>query len=267
METEQYITHLRGHHRVWSRLQEAVANQVLPATNLFYGPEGVGKRTCAQALAGLLGTASFEVWNYDAGVLGMAEVRQLLEKASMVPVHGPYQVFIIDNIAQLSVPVANALLKTLEQPGDYTIFIGVTTTLSLPSTLISRSVLWQFGFLEPDELATIAQDHGISVTPEAIHAANGSASVLLHTAQMGVFAEWLDEYERLINPSAFTRLALAQSLGQVESYILLERFVYWLRTALADQRAPGELRRRLLESVRRLQMNANKKLTIQYLVH
>ena len=76
---------------------------------------------------------------------GVDNIREIVDEVSYSPAEGKYKVYIIDEVHMLSIGAFNALLKTLEEPPEYVIFILATTELhKLPSTIVSRCQRYDF---------------------------------------------------------------------------------------------------------------------------
>lgn len=145
---------------------------------IFAGPEGTGKktmaRTCAQALfcqAGFSdrpcgkcpGCLQFQEGHPDVYTLSVPEgktqipvdsVRELLAALSDKAFSGGMRVVLIDQADRLGLPGQNALLKTLEEPPENTVFIlCVTSVNSLLPTVISRSQTVRFSPMDEERLA------------------------------------------------------------------------------------------------------------------
>lgn len=89
---------------------------------------------------------------------GVDEIRDLREKVKYPPVVGKYKVYIIDEVHMLSPSAFNALLKTLEEPPAYVVFILATTEVhKLPATILSRCMRFDFGLLSNEELSGLAK--------------------------------------------------------------------------------------------------------------
>jgi DNA polymerase III subunit gamma/tau len=113
---------------------------------LLSGPKGVGKTTTARIFANELNQASenpeakIDIIELDAASnTGIDNIRQLIESAQNPPISGKYKVYIIDEVHMLSKAAMNALLKILEEPPSYLVFILATTNPEkiLP-TVLSR---------------------------------------------------------------------------------------------------------------------------------
>jgi len=87
---------------------------------------------------------------------GVDEIRDLREKVKYPPVNGKYKVYIVDEVHMLSPSAFNALLKTLEEPPSYAVFILATTEVhKLPATILSRCLRFDFGLVSVKELSDL----------------------------------------------------------------------------------------------------------------
>ena len=76
---------------------------------------------------------------------GVDNIRQIREEVEYRPTEGKYKVYIIDEVHMLSIGAFNALLKTLEEPPSYVIFILATTEVhKIPITILSRCQRYDF---------------------------------------------------------------------------------------------------------------------------
>ncbi len=164
-----------GQKPVVQTLKNAVQNDRVSQAYIFSGMRGVGKTTAARILAKALNckegptpvpcnkcefcTAinedhSVDVLEIDgASNRGIDEVRSLREGVKYKPIHSRYKVIIIDEVHMLTVPAFNALLKTLEEPPAYTVFIFATTEFhKVPATIISRCQHFEFKKISKKEL-------------------------------------------------------------------------------------------------------------------
>jgi DNA polymerase III subunit gamma/tau len=113
---------------------------------LLSGPKGVGKTTIARIFAGELNDllnnpqAKMDIVELDAASnTGVDSIRQLIDSANTPPFAGKYKIFIIDEVHMLSKSAMSALLKILEEPPSYLIFLLATTNPEkLIPTLLSR---------------------------------------------------------------------------------------------------------------------------------
>ena len=165
---------------------------------LFSGPRGVGKTTTARLLAKAVNcqnrkdkdnepcdecpscqeisaARSIDVIEIDAAsYTGVDNVRDnIIDNAQFRPTKSKFKVFIIDEVHMLSIPAFNALLKILEEPPEYIIFILATTELrKIPDTIISRCQRFDFKKVAYDEmkkyLEKVAKEEKIKVDKEVI---------------------------------------------------------------------------------------------------
>ena len=182
-----------GQSEIKKILASSVKNGTISHAYLFSGPRGTGKTTMAKILAKMVnclepvdGNAcnkcesclnvlnSNDVIEIDAASNnGVDEIRELREKASLVPSNSKYKVYIIDEVHMLTTQAFNALLKTLEEPPKHVIFILATTEYyKIPLTITSRCQKFQFNKISIDgifeRLKEIAQLENIKISDEAI---------------------------------------------------------------------------------------------------
>lgn len=202
----QRFEDLIGQDFVSATLQKSIASGRIAHAYLFSGPRGCGKTTSARILAKALNCehgpaptpcgecvhcreiargSSLDVIEIDgASNTGVNDVRQIKDEVLFPPNSCRYKVYIIDEVHMLSMSAFNALLKTIEEPPPYVVFIFATTELhKVPATIKSRCQ--QFNFrLVPAELlknalAAAAGENGIQADSEALYwiARQGNGSV------------------------------------------------------------------------------------------
>lgn len=112
--------------------------------------------TCKNIEAG----SSMNVIEIDAASNnGVDNIREIVEEVSYSPTQGKYKVYIIDEVHMLSIGAFNALLKTLEEPPSYVIFILATTEVhKLPITILSRCQRYDFKRITIDTIASRMQE-------------------------------------------------------------------------------------------------------------
>ena len=186
-----------GQQALTQTLQNAIRQNHLAHAYLFCGPRGVGKTTCARIFAKTINCLnpqngydacnecesckafneqrSFNIHELDAASNNSVEdIRSLIDQVRIPPQIGKYSVYIIDEVHMLSAGAFNALLKTLEEPPSYAIFILATTEKHkvLP-TILSRCQVYDFNRITvPDTIAylqSVAQKEGITVSEEALN--------------------------------------------------------------------------------------------------
>jgi DNA polymerase-3 subunit delta' len=205
-----------GHRQACDMLRAAVARGRVPQSLLFSGPDGVGKRTTAVALAQALncpraregdgcGTCPTcqriargqhaDVVTLDQGEAASIKIQALrdrvLDVAGYRPFEGARRVFIIDPADALTAQAQDALLKTLEEPPSTTILVLIT---AYPDTLLptvqSRCRRLRFGLLSRADVVRVLVEQG-GVDPSAARtiAATSGGSVAAALAGAAVDAE------------------------------------------------------------------------------
>ena len=220
-----------GQQALTQTLQNAIRQNHLAHAYLFCGPRGVGKTTCARIFAKTINCLnpqngfdacnecesckafneqrSFNIHELDAASNNSVEdIRSLIDQVRIPPQIGKYSVYIIDEVHMLSAGAFNALLKTLEEPPSYAIFILATTEKHkvLP-TILSRCQVYDFNRITvPDTIAylqAVAQKEGITVSEEALNvvaqkADGGMRDALSIFDQLVAFCGTTITYERTI---------------------------------------------------------------------
>ena len=168
-----------GQQALTQTLQNAIRQNHLAHAYLFCGPRGVGKTTCARIFAKTINNnepgSEWNIHELDAASNNSVEdIRSLIDQVRIPPQAGKYSVYIIDEVHMLSAGAFNALLKTLEEPPSYAIFILATTEKHkvLP-TILSRCQVYDFNRITvPDTIAylqKVAANEGITVSEEALN--------------------------------------------------------------------------------------------------
>lgn len=131
-------------------IKDILTNQLATKTfqhgYLFTGPAGTGKTTSARIFANMINEGKGNPIEVDAASnSGVDNIRQIIEDAKRKPLDAEYKIFIIDECHSLSNGAWQALLKTLEEPPKFTIFILCTTDpQKIPNTILSRVQRYQF---------------------------------------------------------------------------------------------------------------------------
>ncbi len=220
-----------GQQALTATLQNAIRQNHLAHAYLFCGPRGVGKTTCARIFAKTINCLnpqngydacnecesckafneqrSFNIHELDAASNNSVDdIRSLIDQVRIPPQIGKYSVYIIDEVHMLSAGAFNALLKTLEEPPSYAIFILATTEKHkvLP-TILSRCQVYDFNRITvPDTIAylqKVAANEGITVGEEALNvvaqkADGGMRDALSIFDQLMAFCGSTITYERTI---------------------------------------------------------------------
>lgn len=137
----------------------SVAKILAKAVNCEHPKDGSPCNECATCRAIQSGT-SMNVIEIDAASNnGVDNIREIREEVAYRPAQGNYKVYIIDEVHMLSVGAFNALLKTLEEPPSYVMFILATTEVhKIPVTILSRCQRYDFHRITIDTIAGRLQD-------------------------------------------------------------------------------------------------------------
>lgn len=170
-----------GQEHITQTLKNAILNNRVAHAYLFAGPRGVGKTTTARILAKVLNcqnhangepcnecemcqsfanSQSLDIIEIDgASNRRIEEIRTLRESVKYAPTKGNYKVYIIDEVHMLTTESFNALLKTLEEPPEHTVFIFATTDVhKVPLTIISRCQRFDFRRIEMNVMKKLLKE-------------------------------------------------------------------------------------------------------------
>lgn len=147
-------------------LENQVQTKTVQSAYLFTGPSGTGKTTSARIFANMINAGKGNPIEVDAASnSGVDNIRQIIEDAKRKPLDAEYKIFIVDECHSLSNGAWQALLKTLEEPPKFTIFIFCTTDpQKIPNTILSRVQRYNFQKISNEgiftRLYTIMDDEG-----------------------------------------------------------------------------------------------------------
>ena len=249
-----------GQQALTQTLRNAIRSNRLAHAYLFCGPRGVGKTTCARIFAKTINCLtptseheacnqcescsafneqrSFNIHELDAASNNSVDdIRSLIDQVRIPPQIGKYSVYIIDEVHMLSQGAFNALLKTLEEPPSYAIFILATTEKhKILPTILSRCQVYDFTRITVADtirhLQYVAKQEGITVTEEALNvvaqkADGGMRDALSIFDQLVAFCGKEISYEQAIevlnvlNSDYYFRMIDAALQGAVGESLLL----------------------------------------------
>lgn len=280
---------VKGQDAIVRTLKNQITTGRIGHAYLFCGTRGTGKTTAAKIFAkavncehpaegspcgvcemcqSISAGTSMNVIEFDAASNnGVDSIRGIREEVSYRPAEGRYKVYIIDEAHMLSGAAFNALLKTLEEPPEYVIFILATTEAhKIPVTILSRCQRYDFKRISVDTICTrlneLISREGMDVEEKAVRyiarAADGAlrdALSLLDQCAAFYIGERLT-YDRVlevlgaVDTDVFSRLfreLLAQDVREVIATLdelvmqgrelsqLSEDFTWYLRNLLLLQ--------------------------------
>ena len=283
------FSEVRGQDHIVTTLKNQIKAERIGHAYLFCGTRGTGKTTIAKIFAkavncehpvdgnpcgtcaacrSIAAGTSMNVIEIDAASNnGVDNIREIREEVAYSPTEGKYKVYIIDEVHMLSIGAFNALLKTLEEPPSYVIFILATTEVhKIPVTILSRCQRYDFRRITADIIADrlreLTEREGVQTEEKALRyiarAADGSMRDALSLLDQCI-AFYLDQeltYEHVLDVlgavdtevySRLLRLTLSQDLPgvmeQIEELVVQGRefsqfvtdFTWYLRNLLLLQ--------------------------------
>lgn len=261
----QIFDDVKGQDHIVTTLQNQIKADRIGHAYLFTGTRGTGKTTVAKILARAINcenpidgkpcmeckmckaiTAgnSMNVIEMDAASNnGVDSIRQIVEEVAYPPTEGKYKVYIIDEAHMLTDAAENALLKTLEEPPSYVVFILATTEVDrIQITIRSRCQRYDFHRISINTIAARLQElmdkEGIEVEEKAIRyiakAADGSMRDALSLMEQCI-AFYMDQkltYDNVLktlgalDTEVFSRLLRHIIAGEIaESITVLEEII------------------------------------------
>lgn len=282
---------VKGQDPVVQTLKNQITSDRIGHAYLFCGTRGTGKTSIAKIYAravncehpidgspcnqcascrSILEGSSMNVVEIDAASNnGVENIRDIREQVQYPPTEGKYRVYIIDEVHMLSIGAFNALLKTLEEPPSYVIFILATTEVhKIPITILSRCQRYDFKRISletiADRLRELTQAEQIQAEDKALmyiaKAADGSLRdalslldqcVAFHYGRLLTYENAL-EVLGAVDSSVFSRMFNAVTEGrtrdcitELEEIVIQGRelgqfvtdFIWYLRNLLLVQSA------------------------------
>ncbi len=282
---------VKGQEPVVQTLKNQITSERIGHAYLFCGTRGTGKTSIAKIYAravncehpidgspcnqcascrSILEGSSMNVVEIDAASNnGVENIRDIREQVQYPPTEGKYRVYIIDEVHMLSIGAFNALLKTLEEPPAYVIFILATTEVhKIPITILSRCQRYDFKRISletiADRLRELTQAEQIQAEDKALmyiaKAADGSLRdglslldqcVAFHYGKLLTYENAL-EVLGAVDSSVFSRMFNAVTDGrtrdcitELEEIVIQGRelgqfvtdFIWYLRNLLLAQSA------------------------------
>lgn len=256
---------VKGQDPIVQTLKNQITSERVGHAYLFCGTRGTGKTSIAKIFAravncehpvdgspcnecpacrSILSGSSMNVVEIDAASNnGVENIRDIREQVQYPPTEGTYRVYIIDEVHMLSIGAFNALLKTLEEPPSYVIFILATTEVhKIPITILSRCQRYDFKRISLETIAArlreLTQAERIEVEDKALmyvaKAADGSLRdglslldqcVAFHYGKLLTYENVL-EVLGAVDSSVFSRMFGAVAEGRTRDCILsLEEIV------------------------------------------
>ena len=229
------LDEVRGQEYPKRILSRQVESGQVPNAYLFVGPAGTGKTTCARILAAMLnapggptpkpdpenplvkdilaGKSQFDVYEIDAASYGKVEnARQLREQAFISPLEMARKIYIIDECHRLSPEAWEALLKIMEEPPKFVLFILCTTDPSkIKQTILTRAMVIEFKPLSTQdvmaELKRVASAEKIPIDDDAIR--------MLALSSKGSMRQALNWLEACLNGKGDGRITADSLSGQI----------------------------------------------------
>ena len=284
---------VKGQEHIVTTLKNQIKSGRTSHAYLFCGTRGTGKTTIAQIFAkavncehpvdgspcgecaickSIAAGTSMNVIEIDAASNnGVDSIRQIVEEVNYSPAEGKFKVYIIDEVHMLSIGAFNALLKTLEEPPAYVIFILATTEVhKIPITILSRCQRYDFRRISIDTIADrlkeLTQKEQVQIEEKAVRyiakVADGSmrdALSLLDQCIAFYFEQELT-YDKVldvlgaVDTEVFSRMLreilkgdAAAALGVLQDIVLQGRelsqfvtdFAWYLRNLLLIKSAEG----------------------------
>lgn len=284
---------VKGQDHIVTTLRNQIKANRIGHAYLFCGTRGTGKTTIAKIFAkavncenpkdgspcgecalcrAIAAGASMNVIEIDAASNnGVDNIREIVDEVTYSPAEGKYKVYIIDEVHMLSIGAFNALLKTLEEPPSYVIFILATTEVhKIPITILSRCQRYDFKRISIDTISArlkeLTDKEQVQIEEKAVRyiakAADGSMRDALSLLDQCIAFHYGQElsYDKVldvlgaVDTEVFSRLLriildgnVTGSIGLLEEIVMQGReltqfvadFNWYLRNLLLVKTADG----------------------------
>lgn len=248
---------LRGQDRAVTQLGDELRRDRVHHAHLFMGPQGVGKATAALAWASRLlclrpdemdacghcpscvklqqgGHPDMMRVRPDGATIKIEQIRQIAAETRYQPNEGRWRVIVIERAETMGEAAANALLKTLEEPGGNSLFVLLSAQANrLLPTIRSRCVGVSFGLLSIEDTVAILQEKGVNAERAGILArvargAPGRAFELEGSEMLEERSEVLRIWNNVAKGELFEAMEFAAQVGQSrDRQAFAERLVIW----------------------------------------
>lgn len=239
---------VKGQQHIVTALKNQIQSDRIGHAYLFCGTRGTGKTTIAKIFAkavnclnpvdggpcnecsvckGINDQTLLNVVEIDAASNnGVENIRRIIEEVQYSPTEGKYKVYIIDEVHMMSTGAFNALLKTLEEPPSYVMFILATTEAhKLPITILSRCQRYDFKRIQIDtiveRLTELTEIEHIDATKDALGYIAKNADGALRDA-----LSLLDQCNAFYMGEQLTYEKVLDVLGAVDNDIFIQMFSY-----------------------------------------
>jgi len=252
---------IQGHQTITNHLEKEIKSSEVSHAYLFSGIDGIGKKKTAQEFAKALlcqdqsnkGCSHCSICtqidhgNYpDVKIIGpkageasikISQVRQMISELAIKPYSGNWRINIIDGAERMTPEAQNSLLKSLEEPLSYNIFILITSHIqSLLPTIRSRCQSYHFQPLRIVDMEAIifqAAEFDQIAVAEAVRASGGSPGMALYLLNNSEIQKerthYLRELYSLLKGDEIKVFTLAETLSKdkATSQEILEFFIHW----------------------------------------
>lgn len=256
---ETHLSAIRGQERAIERLVSEFRSDRIHHAHLFTGPEGIGKASAARAWAYRALCANPQdmdgcgrcpscvklandshpdlMWvKPDGATIRIAQAREISAATRYRPNEGRWRVIVIEACEKMGDAAANALLKTLEEPGGQTLFILITSfpNLLLP-TIRSRCASVPFGRLSTELTEELLREMGVAeeevVTLARLsRGAPGRALALREGQEWTDRSQWISDFVRIANGDTMTAMRFSAAASESrDRAVLVENLQAWTR--------------------------------------